>query len=54
MKIDHIAFNHIATALASHFDSLFYVDIETGHYKEFIPTKLFEALQIPREGEDFF
>lgn len=54
MKIDQTAFNQIATTLAGHFDSMFYVEIESGRYAEFVPTLLFEELNIPREGEDFF
>ena len=54
MKIDSLAFNQIAMTLAGHFDSLFYVDMESGWYTEFIPTRLFGELHIPREGNDFF
>ena len=54
MKIEQTVFNQIATTLARHFDSLFYVEIESGRYVEFVPTLLFEELKIPREGEDFF
>lgn len=54
MKIDQFAFNQIATTLAGHFDSMFYVEIESGNYVEFIPTQLFEEFNIPKEGEDFF
>ena len=54
MRIETSAFNQIATTLAGHFDSLFYVDMESGWYTEFIPTRLFEELHIPREGDDFF
>lgn len=54
MKVDETAFNQIATTLAGHFDSLFYVDADSGNYTEFVPTRLFEELKIPREGDDFF
>ena len=54
MKIDQFAFNQIASSLAGHFDSMFYVEIESGNYVEFIPTRLFEEFNIPKEGEDFF
>ena len=54
MKIDPSAFNQIAMTLAGHYDSLFYVDMESGWYTEFVPTRLFEGLHIPREGNDFF
>ena len=54
MNIDQSAFNQVATTLAGYFDSLYYVEIETGKYVEFIPTKMFEELNIPKNGEDFF
>ena len=54
MSIDQTAFNQIALTLAGHYDSVFYVEIETGRYKEFVPTQLFTELAIPESGEDFF
>ncbi|MBR4174716.1 MAG: diguanylate cyclase [Lachnospiraceae bacterium] len=54
MDIEQNTFNQVATTLAGHFDSLYYVDIETGRYIEFIPTKLFQELNIPKTGEDFW
>lgn len=54
INIEQTALNQIATSLAKHFDSLYYVEIKTGHYTEFLPTELFTDLQIPTQGEDFF
>ena len=54
MKIDQTALNHIATSLSKHFDSLYYVDIETGEFKEFVASDMLSKLGIPKEGEDFF
>ncbi|MBR5361438.1 MAG: diguanylate cyclase [Lachnospiraceae bacterium] len=54
MNIDQTVFNQIATTLAGHFDSVFYVDIETGEYTEFVSTQLFKDINFPKEGEDFF
>ncbi len=54
MSIEQTALNQIATSLAKHFDSLYYVEIKTGHYTEFLPTHLFADLQIPEQGDDFF
>lgn len=54
MMIDQTAFNQIATALSGYFDSLFYVEIETGRYTEFVPSRILEKAQIAREGDDFF
>ncbi|MCR5250106.1 MAG: diguanylate cyclase [Lachnospiraceae bacterium] len=52
--IDQAAFNQIAETLAAHYDSVFYVDAETGSYTMFVPTQMLGELQIPEEGEDFF
>ena len=54
MDFEQTALNQIATSLAKHFDSLYYVEIKTGYYTEFLPTQMFTDLQIPRQGEDFF
>ena len=54
MKIDEMASEQIATTLAKHYDSLFYIEIETGHYVEFVTTQMLEELKIPEEGDDFF
>lgn len=48
------AISQIATTLARHFDSLYYVNIETGHYNEFMSMQLHEQLELPSEGDDFF
>ncbi len=52
--IDTTAFNLIADTLAAHYDSVFYVDAETGAYTVFVPTQLLTDLQMPGEGDDFF
>ena len=52
--IDQTAFNQIAETLAAHYDSVFYVDAESGHYTELVPTQILAELPIPEEGDDFF
>ncbi len=54
MEVDLTTFTHIANSLSKHFDSLYYVEIATGLYKEFIRPKLVSDWDIPREGKDFF
>ena len=54
MKDDKEALSQIALTLAHHFDSLYYIDIESGNYTEYIPHNLFKGLDIPAHGEDFF
>ena len=48
------AFSQIAMTLAKHFDSLYYVDIETGQYFEYVPLQTPAENPIPKFGDDFF
>ena len=54
MKHDENALREIGLALAKHFDSLYYIDIETGNYEELIHMNLFDEVNIPDKGKDFF
>lgn len=54
MTIDQAAFNQIATTLARHFDSLYYVEIETGNFIRFLPSHSRENVAFPAQGDDFF
>ena len=54
MKIDQTAFNLIANSLSKHFDSMYYVDIDTGEYEEFVHSEKLEKFNIPPRGSDFF
>ena len=54
MAIDQTAFDLIANTLAEHYDSVFYVNAETGRYSVLVETKMLSMLNIPAEGEDFF
>ncbi len=54
MTFDKNAFNLIATSLSKHFDSLYYVDLESGEFEEFVHSEKLEKLNIPTKGKDFF
>lgn len=54
MTIDQSVFNQIATTLARHFDSLYYVEIKTGNFLQFFPDRSYETVSFPNTGEDFF
>lgn len=54
MKLDQAARDQIATTLAENFDSMFYVEIESGNFWTVISPALLQDLNIPDEGEDFF
>ena len=47
-------YNQIAESLAGHFDTLYYVDMETNEYFEYSSTDTYKNLNIPAEGADFF
>lgn len=46
--------NQIALTLTKHYDSVYYVDIESGRYTEIVAMQEFEAMKIPKQGENFF
>ena len=54
MTFDKNAFNLIATSLSKQFDSLYYVDLESGEFEEFVHSEKLEKLNIPKKGGDFF
>ena len=54
MNIDQNAFNLIATSLSQHYDSMYYVDLESGEFEEFVHSEKLEKLNIPKKGKDFF
>lgn len=47
-------YSQIAETLASHYDLIYYVDVQTTYYIEFATHKLYGELEIQEEGEDFF
>ena len=54
MTFDKNAFNMIATSLSKHYDSIYYVDLESGEFEEFVHSEKLEKLNIPKNGPDFF
>ena len=50
MDMDHNALDQIALTLTKHFDSLYYVDIETGNYTEFTSGQMLLPAEIPQNG----
>ena len=54
MTFDKNAFNLIATSLSKHYDSIYFVDLESGEFEEFVHSEKLEKLSIPEKGEDFF
>lgn len=54
MSFDHTLIDQIAAALAGHFESLYYIEIESGRFTQFIPSRQMETIEFPDSGEDFF
>ena len=46
--------SQIGITLANHFDSVYYVDIKTGNYHEYVHLDSFDRIGIPESGEDYF
>ena len=47
-------YSQIAESLAAQYDLIYYVNAETGYYKEFATHKIYGELEIQEEGDDFF
>ena len=53
-KSDPEAYNQIALSLARRYDSVYYVDIETGNYMQYLDATDVKKRDVPRYGEDFY
>lgn len=49
-----VTFNQIAESLASNYDVIYYIDIETGEYTGYTSNNIYGELKIDEYGEDFF
>lgn len=47
-------YDHIATGLAEDYEAMYYIDIETGEYREFSTSREYETMNVPVDGRDFF
>ena len=54
MKDDHEALSQMGLALVNHFACVYYVDIETGSYSEYVYTEAMDKAGLPKSGEDYF
>ena len=54
MNLDNLAFDLVANTLAKQFDSLYYVDTESGNFIEFFHSEMLSGLNLPEQGSDFF
>ena len=47
-------YNQISNGLARDYEAIYYIDIESGEYIEFSASENYEAMQVPKKGEDFY
>ena len=47
-------YDHIARGLAEDYEAMYYINIETGEYREFATSKEYESMNVPVEGRDFY
>ncbi len=53
-RMEREIYNHIAESLAEDYEAIYYIDIETGKYREFSASRLYESLKVPKYCEDFY
>ena len=54
MDTNQEGYSQVALSLINHFDCVYYVNINTGHYSNLVPMNLFKEAGIPFVGSDFF
>ena len=54
MKDNYEALSQIGITLANHFDCVYYIDIETGSYHEYVHMEYLDNLGIPERGDDYY
>ncbi|MCR5010871.1 MAG: diguanylate cyclase [Lachnospiraceae bacterium] len=47
-------YDSIATSLAEDYDAMYYVDIETGEFREFSTSQKYDSMNVQAEGRDFY
>ena len=47
-------YDNIATSLAEDYDAMYYINIETGEFREFSISKEYASMDVPVEGRDFY
>lgn len=47
-------YDNIASGLAEDYEAMYYINIETGEYREYARSKEYEALKVPVIGRDFY
>ncbi|MCR4787549.1 MAG: GGDEF domain-containing protein [Lachnospiraceae bacterium] len=47
-------YDHIATGLADAYEAMYYINIETGAYREFSKSDEYASMNVPVDGRDFY
>lgn len=47
-------YDNIATSLAEDYEAMYYIDIETGEYREFAASEEYDSMNVPMTGKDFY
>lgn len=47
-------YDNIATSLAEDYEAMYYIDIETGEYREFATSEEYDSMNVPMTGKDFY
>ena len=53
-KREKEVYDQIARILAEDYEAMFYIDIETGEYREFSKSKQYASMNVPTVGKDFY
>ena len=53
-KREREVYDNIATGLAEDYEAMYYIDIETGEYREFATSQEYESINVPVSGRDFY
>ena len=53
-KREKEVYDHIAKGLAEDYEAMYYIDIETGEYREFATSQEYESMNVPVSGHDFY
>ena len=54
LKDEREIFNQIAKSLADEYETIYYIDVETGRYMEFSSHDFNEIMKVPKNWEDFY
>ena len=51
---DKEIYDNIATTLAENYEAMYYIDIDTGEFLEFSTSQLYESMNVPVAGRNFY